>query len=236
MGVIITLWKVDSTRMGLWMVAPVSEPRRPGRMARRSSTRGRTAIVIAAARQAPDRRPAHPGRGAGSRGEEAVQDRTRRARQGRHGGCATSTSPPTRLADQKLHAELRLCGGGDGVGLRGPAAHPKKRRRRVGRTVLAVGMIGAGAYAGYRVVRETRQNGAEPMPRRRRPRARRDARRIVPGLRPPAGAGRLNRSHPRPRPGSGRAPDRRVGRGTPAGGGGVGHPRPRRLPRQGIGR
>ena len=34
------------------------------------------------------------------------------------------------------------------------AAHPKKRRRRLGRTVLAVGMIGAGAYAGYRVVRE----------------------------------------------------------------------------------
>ena len=74
-----------------------------------------------------------------------------------------NSEPADAVGDQKLHAELRRAAAAMALGY-AAAAHPKKRRRRVGRTVLAVGMIGAGAYAGYRVVRETRQNGAEPMP------------------------------------------------------------------------
>ena len=71
------------------------------------------------------------------------------------------SEPGDAVADEKLRSELRRAALAMASGYQA-AAHPKKRRRRLGRTVLAVGMIGAGAYAGYRVVRE-RQNGAESV-------------------------------------------------------------------------
>jgi hypothetical protein len=122
----------------------------------------RTAIVIAAARQAPD---------VARRTRAAVQDPEVK-KQFKTGSDALgkaarrlrdSEQPADALGDQKLHAELRRAAAAMAMGY-AAASHPKKRRRRLGRTVLAVGMVGAGAYAGYRVVRETRQNGAEPMP------------------------------------------------------------------------
>ena len=84
-------------------------------------------------------------------GREALGKAARRLRESEPGDAVT---------DETLRAELRRAAGAMAGGYRA-ASRPKKRRRRFGRTVLAVGIIGAGAYAGYRVVRE-RQNGSSP--------------------------------------------------------------------------
>ena len=47
-----------------------------------------------------------------------------------------------------------------GVGLAQFVRWTQQRRGRFGRTVLAVGIIGAGAYAGYRAVCQMRENGS----------------------------------------------------------------------------
>ena len=90
-------------------------------------------------------------------------------------------------------------GGLDGARLQGRGASEEETPPPAGPDGPRLGMIGAGAYAGYRVVRE-RQNGPEPVDAGRlRPRARRDARRLVPGVRPAAGPGRLTARPGRPR-------------------------------------
>jgi hypothetical protein len=119
----------------------------------------RTAAIVAAARQAPivARRARAAAQDPEVRrhvkvGSEALGKAARRLR---------DSEPGDAVADEKLRSELRRAAVAMASGYQA-AAHPKKRRRRLGRTVLAVGMIGAGAYAGYRVVRE-RQNGSEPV-------------------------------------------------------------------------
>ena len=82
-------------------------------------------------------------------GSEALGKAARRLR---------DSAPGDAVTDETLRAELRRAAGAMAGGYRA-ASRPKKRRRRFGRTVLAVGIIGAGAYAGYRVVRE-RQDGS----------------------------------------------------------------------------
>ena len=122
----------------------------------------RTAIVIAAARQAPE--VARRTRAAVQDPEVKKQFKTGSDALGKAARRLRDSEQPGRRGWRpEAPRGAPPCGGGDGVGY-AAAAHPKKRRRRFGRTVLAVGMVGAGAYAGYRVVRETRQNGAEPMP------------------------------------------------------------------------
>src|SRR4249920_1458437 len=149
-----------NARTELWLV------RRYPRLAARLGWQAvkhprRTAAIVAAARQAPI--IARRARAAAQDpevqrhvkvGSEALGKAARRLR---------NSEPGDAVTDEKLRTELRRAAAAMASGYTA-AAHPKKRRRRLGRTVLAVGMIGAGAYAGYRVVRETRQNGAEPMP------------------------------------------------------------------------
>jgi len=146
------------TRTGLWLV------RRYPRLATRLGWQAvkhprRTAAIVAAARQAPivARRARAAAQDPEVRrhvkvGSEALGKAARRLR---------DSEPGDAVADEKLRSELRRAAVAMASGYQA-AAHPKKRRRRLGRTVLAVGMIGAGAYAGYRVVRE-RQNGSEPV-------------------------------------------------------------------------
>lgn len=68
------------------------------------------------------------------------------------------------VADEKLYAELRRAAEAMAAGY-AAASHPKKRRRRLGRAVLAVGLVGAGTYAGYRAVCEMQKNGVSPVAR-----------------------------------------------------------------------
>jgi hypothetical protein len=72
-----------------------------------------------------------------------------------------SSDPGDAVTDATIRAELRRAAAAMAGGYQA-ASRPKKRRRRLGRTALAVGMIGAGAYAGYRVIRE-RQDGTAPL-------------------------------------------------------------------------
>lgn len=150
-----------STRIGLWFV------RRYPKMAARLGWKvmknpRRTAIMIAAARQAPGvaRRVRVASRdpevkqqfkvGSKSLGKAAQRLRDKDAREA--------------VADEKLYAELRRAAEAMATGY-AAAAHPKKRRRRLGRAVLAVGLVGAGTYAGYRAVCEMQKNGASPVSR-----------------------------------------------------------------------
>src|SRR4249920_2786189 len=147
-----------NARTELWLV------RRYPRLAARLGWQAvkhprRTAAIVAAARQAPivARRARAAAQDPEVRrhvkvGSEALGKAARRLR---------DSEPGDALTDEKLRTELRRAAAAMAIGYQA-AAHPKKRRRRLGRTVLAVGMIGAGAYAGYRVVRE-RQNGSEPV-------------------------------------------------------------------------
>lgn len=146
------------TRTGLWLVR-----RYPGLAARLGwqavKHPRRTATIVAAARQAPIvvRRARFAAQDPEVRhhakvGSEAMGKAAKRLR---------DSEPVDAVTDEKLRKELRRAAAAMALGYKA-AAYPKKRRRRLGRTVIAVGMIGAGAYAGYRVVRE-RQNGSEPV-------------------------------------------------------------------------
>jgi hypothetical protein len=146
------------TRTGLWLV------RRYPRLAARVGLQAvkhprRTATIVSAARRAP--KMARRARVAAQDPEVQQQFKVGREALGKAARRLRSSDPGDVVTDEKLRAELRRAAGAMASGYQA-ASHPKNRRRRFGRTALTVGMIGAGAYAGYRVVRE-RQNGSEPV-------------------------------------------------------------------------
>ena len=116
-------------------------------------------MIVAAARQAPI--VARRARAAAQDPEVQRHLKVGSEALGKAAKRLRDSEPSDAVTDEKLRKELRRAAAAMASGYTA-AAHPKKRRRRLGRTVLAVGMIGAGAYAGYRVVRE-RQNGAAPV-------------------------------------------------------------------------
>ncbi len=148
-----------STRIGLWFV------RRHPRTAARWGWKvvkhpRRTAMVAAAARQAP-----YAARRARMVAQDPeVQEQLRVGRDALVKAAQRLRDQETReaIADEKLRDELRRAAEAMASGY-AAAAHPKKRRGRFGRTVLAVGIIGAGAYAGYRAVCQMRENGSVPF-------------------------------------------------------------------------
>jgi hypothetical protein len=147
-----------STRTGLWLV------RRYPRLAARLGWLAvkhprRTATIVTAARQAPT--AARRARAAAQDPEVQQQFKIGREALGKAARRLRNSDPGDAVTDETLRAELRRAAGAMASGYQA-ASHPKRRRRRLGRTVIAVGMIGAGAYAGYRVVRE-RQNGSAPV-------------------------------------------------------------------------
>jgi hypothetical protein len=147
------------TRTGLWLIR-----RYPGLAARLGwqavKHPRRTATVVAVARQAPI--VAHRARAAAQDPEVRRHAKIGSEALGKAAKRLRDSQPGDAVADEKLRKELRRAAASMALGYKA-AAHPKKkRRRRLGRTVFALGMIGAGAYAGYRVVRE-RQNGPRPV-------------------------------------------------------------------------
>ena len=118
-------------------------------------------MVVSAARQAPD--VARRARIAAQDPEVQEQFKVGRDALGKAARRLRDTEARDAVADETLRAELRRAAEAMATGYTA-ASHPKKRRRRFARTILAVGMIGAGTYAGYRVVRETRRNGSAAMP------------------------------------------------------------------------
>jgi hypothetical protein len=147
-----------STQTGLWLVRRY--PRLAGRLGWQAVKHPRrTAIIVAAARQAPT--VARRARAAAQDREVQHQFKVGREALGKAATRLRNSDPGDAVADEKLRSELRRAAAAMAGGYKA-ASRPKKRRRRLGRTVLAVGMIGAGAYAGYRVVCEQR-NGSAPV-------------------------------------------------------------------------
>jgi hypothetical protein len=147
-----------STRIGLWFV------RRYPRTAARWGWRvvkhpRRTAMVVGAARQAPE--VARRARVAAQDPEVQQQFKVGREALGKAARRLRDTEARTAVTDETLRDELRRAAAAMATGYTA-ASHPKKRRR-FGRMVLAVGMVGAGAYAGYRVVSEMQKNGSQPF-------------------------------------------------------------------------
>jgi len=62
------------------------------------------------------------------------------------------SDPAGAVTDEQLWSELRRAAAAMAAGY-AAASQPAKPRRRLRKAALAVGMIGAGTYAGYRVVR-----------------------------------------------------------------------------------
>ncbi len=120
----------------------------------------RAAMVVAAARHAPD--IARRTRDAAQDPEVQEQFRVGRDALGKAASRLRDTSTRDAVADEKLRDELRRAAAAMASGY-GAAAHPKRRRRRFGRAVLAVGLVGAGTYAGYRAVCQMQKNGAAPF-------------------------------------------------------------------------
>jgi hypothetical protein len=149
-----------STRVGLWFARryPKTAARWGWKVMKHPR---RTAIVVAAARQAPE--VARRARIAAQDPEVQEQFRVGREALGKAAKRLRDTEARDAIADATLRTELRRAAAAMTTGYVA-ASKPKKRRRRFGRTLLAVGMIGAGAYAGYRVVRETRNEGSEHAP------------------------------------------------------------------------
>ena len=149
----------NSTRIGLWFVG-----RNPRLAARLGWTvvkhPRRTAMVVAFARQAP--RVAQRARTVVRDPEVQDQVRVGRDALGKAARRLREQDTSQALADEKLMKELRRAAAAMAAGY-AAASHPKRRRRRFGRAVLAVGLIGAGTYAGVRAVREMQKSGASPM-------------------------------------------------------------------------
>jgi hypothetical protein len=149
----------NSTRIGLWFV------RRYPKLAARLGWKvvknpRRTAIMIAAARQAPG--IARRVRVAAKDPEVKQQLRVGSESLGKAAKRLRDKDARDAVADEKLYAELRRAAAAMAGGY-AAASHPKKRRRRFRRAVLAVGLVGAGTYAGYRAVCEMQKNGVSPV-------------------------------------------------------------------------
>jgi hypothetical protein len=149
----------NSTRIGLWFVRryPKTAARWGWKVVKHPR---RTALVATAARQAPDL--ARKARVVAQ--DPEVQEQLRVGREALRKAAKRLRDKDARdaVVDEKLRDELRKAAEAMATGY-AAASHPKKRRRRFGRAVLAVGLVGAGAYAGYRAVCEMQQNGTSPV-------------------------------------------------------------------------
>jgi hypothetical protein len=151
--------KQTSTRIGLWFV------RRNPRIAAKLGWTvvkhpRRTAMVVAAARHAP--KVARRTRVVAKDPEVQQQFRIGRDALGKAAKRLREKDAREAVADEKLRDELRRAVEAMASGYTA-ASQPKRRRRRLGRAVFTVGLVGAGAYAGYRAVCQMRENGSMPF-------------------------------------------------------------------------
>jgi hypothetical protein len=143
--------KQTNARIGLWLVR--KNPRLAAKMGWKIAKHPRrTAKVVVIARTAPEMAR----RVGAAANDPRVQKQVRVGRDAltKAGGRlqGASSDPASAMTDEKLWSELRRAASAMAAGY-AAAATPRKKRRGLKRAALAVGVIGAGAYAGFRVMR-----------------------------------------------------------------------------------
>jgi hypothetical protein len=143
------------SKVGLWLVR--RHPRTAARVGWRiARSPKRTATAITVARAAP---------GAARRARAAASDPRlhEHVQEGRDALTAArdrllgSDDLAGAVTDEKLWSELRRAAAAMAAGYAVAQSPQPKRRRRLRRMALTVGVIGAGAYAGYRATRQPDQ-------------------------------------------------------------------------------
>jgi hypothetical protein len=149
------------TKIGLWFVR--KHPRTAARVgwtiARHPK---RTATAVKIGRAAPDVARKARAAKADPRVRDSL-DETRDALTSARSRLRGSNDLAGAVTDEKLWAELRRAAAAMAAGYAAAQApQPKPKRRRLRRIALTVGVIGAGAYAGYRATRGV--SGTDDLP------------------------------------------------------------------------
>ncbi|HEY3764125.1 MAG TPA: hypothetical protein VGL44_03120 [Gaiellales bacterium] len=139
------------TKLGIWLVR--RNPRTAAKLGWKAARHPRrTADLVRLGQAAPD---------IARRARTAASDPQVQAHLRASGDALTAARDRVRgsgdiasaVTDEKLWSELRRAAAAMAAGYAVAQAPAPKRRRRLGRLVLSVGVIGAGAYAGYRATR-----------------------------------------------------------------------------------
>jgi hypothetical protein len=148
------VWSMSTgTKTGVWFVR-----RHPRKAARVGMTLARhpkrTAAAVKVGRAAPDIvRKARDAKDDPRLRDHVVE--TRDALTSARNRLRGSDDLAGAVTDEKLWSELRRAAAAMAAGYAAAQAPKPKRRRRLRRFMLTVGVIGAGAYAGYRATRGT---------------------------------------------------------------------------------
>jgi hypothetical protein len=145
----------SGSKLGVWFVRrhPRTAARVGWKLARHPK---RTATAIKVGRAAPEAARRARAAAADPRMSEHVaegRDALTAARDRLRGSDDLAAA----VTDEKLWSELRRAAAAMAAGYAVAQSPQPKRRRRLRRVVLTVGVIGAGAYAGYRATRQPDQ-------------------------------------------------------------------------------
>jgi hypothetical protein len=139
------------SKVGIWLVR--KHPRRAARVGMTLARHPkRTAAAVKVGRAAPDiMRKARDAKDDPRLRDQMVETRDALTKAGNR--LRGSNDLASAATDEKLWSELRRAATAMAAGYAAAQAHKPKRRRRLRRLVLTAGVIGAGAYAGYRATR-----------------------------------------------------------------------------------
>jgi hypothetical protein len=139
------------SKVGIWLVR--KHPRRAARVGMTLARHPkRTAAAVKVGRAAPDiMRKARDAKDDPRLRDQMVETRDALTKAGNR--LRGSNDLASAATDEKLWSELRRAATAMAAGYAAAQAPKPKRRRRLRRLVLTAGVIGAGAYAGYRATR-----------------------------------------------------------------------------------
>jgi hypothetical protein len=139
------------SKVGIWLVR--KHPRRAARVGMTLARHPkRTAAAVKVGRAAPDiMRKARDAKDDPRLRDHMVETRDALTKAGNR--LRGSNDLASAATDEKLWSELRRAATAMAAGYAAAQAPKPKRRRRLRRLVLTAGVIGAGAYAGYRATR-----------------------------------------------------------------------------------
>jgi hypothetical protein len=139
------------SKVGIWLVR--KHPRRAARVGMTLARHPkRTAAAVKVGRAAPDiMRKARDAKDDPRLRDQMVETRDALTKAGNR--LRGSNDLASAATDEKLWSELRRAATAMAAGYAAAQAPRPKRRRRLRRLVLTAGVIGAGAYAGYRATR-----------------------------------------------------------------------------------
>ncbi len=139
------------SKVGIWLVR--KHPRRAARVGMTLARHPkRTAAAVKLGRAAPDiMRKARDAKDDPRLRDHMVETRDALTKAGNR--LRGSNDLASAATDEKLWSELRRAATAMAAGYAAAQAPKPKRRRRLRRLVLTAGVIGAGAYAGYRATR-----------------------------------------------------------------------------------